>query len=124
MLHFGKNNPHHQYLLDNQPISCKQWEKDLRIYICDDLNFSLQVSNVVKKAEKVMCVLTKSIVSQDKEVFLKLHKHLVRPHLKYATCVWNPHFKTDITRLEQVQKRATKSIYGLENFLMRNGSGH
>ena len=61
-----------------------------------------------------MCVLKKYILSQYKEVFLKLYKQLVRPHLEYATCVWNPHFKTDITRLEQVQKKAPKSIYGLE----------
>ena len=47
-------------------------------------------------------------------MFLKLYKQLVRPHLEYATCVWNPHFKTNITRLEQVQKRAKKSFYGLE----------
>ena len=59
MLHFGKNNPHHQYLLVNEPISCKQSEKDLGIYICDDLNFSLQVSNMVKKAGK-LCVFLKS----------------------------------------------------------------
>ena len=69
---------------------------------------------MVKKAEKVICVFKKFIVSRDKEVFLKLYKQLVRPHLEYATCVWNPHFKMDITRIEQVQKRATKSIYGLE----------
>ena len=55
MLHFGKNNPHHQYLLDNEPISLKQWEKDLWIYICDDSKFSLQVSNMVKKAESYVC---------------------------------------------------------------------
>ena len=30
MMHFGKNNPHYQYLLDNEPISCKQWEKKTR----------------------------------------------------------------------------------------------
>ena len=101
MLHFGKNNPHHQYLLDNEPISCKQWEKDLGIYICDDLNFSLQVSNMVKKAEKVMCVLKKYIVSRDKEVFLTLSKQLVRPHLEYATCVWNTHFKAALLDLNK-----------------------
>ena len=85
MLHFGKNNPHHQYLLDNEPISCKQSEKDLGIYICDELKFSLQVSDMVKKAEKVMCVLKKYIVSRDKEVFLELYKQLVRSHLEDAT---------------------------------------
>jgi len=34
--------------------------------------------------------------------------NLVRSHLDYCNCVWNPYKKTDIETLEKVQKRATK----------------
>ena len=68
MLHFGKNNPHYQYsslpyLLDNEPISCKQWEKDLGIYIYDDFNFSLQVPYQTwsKKLRKLYVFLKSSL---------------------------------------------------------------
>ena len=36
-----------------------------------------------------------------------------RPHLEYGATVWNPHFKKQITLIENVQRRATKQIPGL-----------
>ena len=61
-----------------------------------------------------MGVLKKFIVSRDKMVFIRLYKQLIRPHLEYATCVWNPHFKRDIRMLEQVQ-RAKTCVHGLHH---------
>jgi ribonuclease P/MRP protein subunit RPP40 len=31
-----------------------------------------------------------------------------RPHLEFASSVWNPHLKKDIDALEKVKKRATR----------------
>ena len=46
-------------------------------------------------------------------MFLPLYKTLVRPHLEYANCVWSPFLQMDTTRLEKVQRRATKIIPSL-----------
>ena len=39
-----------------------------------------------------------------------LYKSLVRSHLQNANSLWYPKTKTDIDKLERVQKRATKLI--------------
>ena len=37
-----------------------------------------------------------------------LYVSLVRPHLEYASAVWSPYLKGDVSALEKVQERATR----------------
>ena len=45
----------------------------------------------------------------------KLIVSMIRPQLEYATLVWSPHKKKDITRIERIQRTATRLAPSLIN---------
>ena len=110
LLHYRHGNPCYDCKLNNNTIKVKDCEKDLGVTISTDLKSSKHVALAVKKAETALGLLKRTVVCHDKNVFLKLYKLLVRPHLEYATAAWNPHFQRDIQLIEKVQKRMSKNI--------------
>ena len=115
VLHFGKKNKEHQYLLGDQPIQPTNHEKDLGIVISDTLGWAEQIKTCVAKANRMIGIIKRTFSYINKEMFLVLYKTFIRPHLEYCPEVWSPHLCKDIEVLEKVQRRATKLVLELKD---------
>ncbi|KAK4828350.1 hypothetical protein QYF61_026011 [Mycteria americana] len=78
-------------------------------------SFRLQYALAAQKANHVLGYIKRSTASRSGEVVLPLYSALVRAHLQCCVQLWGPQHKKDMDLLEQVQRRATKMIRGVEH---------
>jgi len=98
------------YILHNQCNSLTT-HKDLSILISSDLEWSLHQDNILTKAYKTLGLIQRTFSNSISSLALsKLYVSLNRSQLMYCSPVWRPHLIKDITKLEQLQHRATKYI--------------
>ena len=89
-------------------------EKDIGVMGDENLNFRTHIQLNVNKANSIVGLIRRSFTYLDETMFKLLFMSLVRPHLEYASSVWNPYMSKDIDLIENVQRRATKIIPGLK----------
>ena len=111
---FSWQNPSNIYIMGGVALTISNEEKDLDVLIDSKLNFDRHIGVKVNKANSLVGLMQRSFEYIDPHVFKQLFKSIVRPHLEYATPVWNPHLKKHISSVENVQRRATRMVPGLK----------
>lgn len=111
----GRNNSNVQLRLNNNNINVTDCAKDLGVHVDRYIKFDTHISHIVAQAYIRVNLIFKCFVSRDILTLVNAFKVYVRPLLEYASCVWSPTYTTLKKQIEDVQKRFTKRLPGINN---------
>ena len=66
----------------------------------------------MKKANSIQAVLGRNVKVSDQNLKATAYKTFVRPHVEYCSSVWDPYTKDHKHKLEMVQRRAARWVFG------------
>ena len=116
IMHFGKNNPKFKYSMQDRKLNESIIERDIGVFITNDLKSTNHVKMSASKANKMLGLLLNTFNYLDLDTFKVLYNSYVRPQLEFGVSAWNPYLRKDIEILERVQRRATKKAPGLSGY--------
>ena len=112
VMHFGRTTKAYSYCLDGLQHAEVSEEKDLGVVITKDLKVSQQCAATYSKANRMLGVMNRTISYESTDIMLRLYKSVVRPHLKFCTAAWSPHYTKDkalIERIQQIHQNVTRN---------------
>ena len=108
-MHLGKKNDKHNYIISEEgQIELEETtvEKDLGIWVGNELGFKEHIKKVVNKANTTLGIIRRSYTYLDRQNLALPCIALVCPLLEYGNLVWSPYLKGDI---EKIRSSATPS---------------
>ena len=72
------------------------------------LKFDGHIDEKVNKAYQMLGIIKRNFIHLTPDSFVILYKALVRSHLEYAVCVWNPHYQFFDWKIEESPEKSNK----------------
>ena len=101
--------PSSPLLINNTVLRLAKEFKYLGVTFSSDASWTPHINTICLKTRKLVGMLFRKFYCHiDSHSLLKLYLSTVRPHLEYASSVWDPYLKKNIEAIEHVQKFALK----------------
>ncbi|XP_072043010.1 uncharacterized protein [Amphiura filiformis] len=101
----------YEYNIQGEVLHRAKEHDYLGVTISDDLSWTAHCKKTTAKASRTLGMLRRTLSPCSKEVKTRAYLSLVRPQLEYGSEAWNPCTKTDINRIEQVQRQAARFVH-------------
>jgi hypothetical protein len=113
IMHVGRTYPQYKYTMNGIPLKEIEEETDVGVIVHKSLKPTRQCEKAANTAGAVLRLLQRNFHYRDKRTFLKLYKQYVRPHMEFCGPAWAPWTAADISKLENVQRKAVGMVSGL-----------
>ena len=111
-----QNPAESNYILMGKVLNSVTHHLYLGVELSRNLDWGQHVNNKVMKANRSIGFLRRNLSSCPEGVKEAAYKALVRPHMEYASSVWDPRLKKHVKQIDGVQRRATHFV---KNFYTR-----
>ena len=98
----------HLYTLHDKNLSETDSAKYLGLTITSDLQWNQHINNITNKANSIIGLLRRNLRIPSQTIKTHAYQSLLRPHLEYASTVWEPHTKKNIHKLDMIQRIAAR----------------
>jgi hypothetical protein len=100
------------YNIHGKALSTVKTAKYLGANISSDLSWNNHINITCRKANNTLSFLRRNTFNCSPKVKEMCYKSLVRPIIEYSSTVWDPFTRCNINKLEQVQRRAARYVFG------------
>ena len=105
-----RNNFEKDYTLNNCVLGNVNHQVYPGVQLSDDLKWSHHIGTATKRAYKILGVVRRYLRPCSRILKETGYKTLVRPHLEYASTVWDSHLKKYINSLDRVQRSPARFV--------------
>ena len=115
VLHYEVKNDKKAYTLGGQPVASVNECMDLGIACSDSFTICKHIHAIAMRASRLAGMVMEIFSIRDAKFLLKVFCTYIRPIVKYASPVWSFQDAESRVLLENVQRRYTKRIAGMQN---------
>ena len=101
-----------EYSICGQMLPQVDSAKYLGMMLHHKLSWNPHVEGIAKKANRTRAFLQRNLRGAPMLVRAQCYKTFVRPTLEYAAAAWAPHMRSNVQRLDSVQRRAGRFAIG------------
>ena len=103
-----KKNIQYPYTLCGKVLETVSHQKDLGVWVSDDLSPKKHIAEVVKKCNQRIGLIKRCFTDLTPEKIQVLYTTMIRPTIEYASPVWAPYYKCDANKLDSIQSKIEK----------------
>ena len=110
----SRYRPNKDYKLGGEKLEETNEEKDLGVIVQNTLSPEKHINKIFGKTYNMLQNIDFAFHYLDEEMMKKILCTLIRPQIEYAACIWSPHMKKHMQKVERVQRLATRMIPGFK----------